>query len=217
MFTGIIEELGRVDSWKSETTIRISCNKVLSDLKLGDSVAVNGICLTAIEITSSYFDANVSTETKARWANNNYSVGAKVNLERALQLQTRMGGHLVQGHVDDTAQLVSKKDLGDFIELKIQLDKKLYPYLVEKGSITIDGVSLTINDLNNTLVTLTIVPHTLEKTCLLDRNPGDMVNIEVDVMGKYVLRQISWLKGNTQEKKSMNLSDLMNAGFTKGM
>lgn len=217
MFTGIVEELGRIDSWKSETTIRISCSKVLEDLNLGDSVAVNGICLTAVEISSNYFDANVSAETKTRWANSNYSVGARVNLERALQLQTRLGGHLVQGHVDDTAQLISKKDLGEFIELKVQLDKKLYPYLVEKGSITIDGVSLTINELNDTLVTLTIVPHTLEKTCLLDRQLGDKVNIEVDVMGKYVLRQISWLQSDTQDKKGMTLSDLMNAGFTKGL
>ncbi|MCJ8346871.1 riboflavin synthase [bacterium] len=217
MFTGIVEELGRIDSWKSDTILRIGCQKVLEDLNLGDSVAVNGICLTAIEIGSNYFDANVSLETKARWAQLNYGIGARVNLERALQLQSRLGGHLVQGHVDDTAQVLSRKDLGEFIEFKIQLKQKLFPYLVEKGSITIDGVSLTINHLEGTLVSLMIVPHTLEKTCLMDRNSGSLVNIEVDIMGKYVLRQISWLKAESPKEQSLTLSDLVKAGFTRGV
>ncbi|PCJ19886.1 MAG: riboflavin synthase [Candidatus Cloacimonadota bacterium] len=213
MFTGIVEELGKVKFWESDTILRIECKLVLQDLNLGDSIAVNGICLTAIKIGQNYFDANVSLETKNRWAEQNYCVGAKVNLERALQLQTRLGGHLVQGHVDDVAKIISKKKLGDFIEFKVQLNDKLFPYLVEKGSITIDGISLTINALDKTLISLMVVPHTLKKTCLLDRGLNDLVNIEVDIMGKYVLRQISWLKTDSLEDSNISLSSLIKAGF----
>ncbi|HXJ42307.1 MAG TPA: riboflavin synthase [Bryobacteraceae bacterium] len=193
MFTGIIEELGTVAVFEGHAAIaaslRITCQTVLSDITPGASIAVNGVCLTAVEITSDSFTADLAPETLARSNLSDLRPGDPVNLERPVTPTTRLSGHIVQGHVDGTAVIESLTPLGEGnYELTVRVPKDLDPYLVYKGSITIDGISLTIASIENGLVKVAVIPHTWDATNLHIRTPGNRVNIECDVLAKHVAK-----------------------------
>lgn len=187
MFTGIIEELGVVEAAGSR--LSIGCSHVLSDLTLGASIAVNGVCLTAVEIRSDGFSADLAPETLERSNLNDLIPGERVNLERPLTLQTRLSGHIVQGHVDGTGSIRAFRELGDGNwELLVRVPRELDRLLVYKGSIAIDGISLTVASVEDGLVKVAIIPHTHEATNLSGRKPGERVNIECDILAKHVAR-----------------------------
>jgi riboflavin synthase len=192
VFTGIVEETGKVEAFdrhKSGARLLIGCSRVLSDMTLGASIAVNGVCLTAVDIRQDGFSADLSPETLARTTLEELHPGASVNLERPLSLQTRLGGHLVQGHVDGTGTIEALRKIGDGNwELLVRVPQDLERFLVYKGSITIDGISLTIASVNDAVVKVAIIPHTHEVTNLPARKAGDRVNIECDVIARYVAR-----------------------------
>jgi riboflavin synthase len=189
MFTGIIEELGEVvdvERGPDAATLRIRGPLVTSDARHGDSIAVNGVCLTVTTVADGTFSADVMDETLRRSSLGALSSGAPVNLERPLTLQARLGGHLVQGHVDATAAIVSRTPGERWELVEIELPDHLARYVVEKGSITVDGVSLTVAARSAGTFTVSLIPTTLELTTLGSRRPGDTVNLEVDVVAKYV-------------------------------
>ncbi len=186
MFTGIIEELGTVVD--PAPRLRVRCSTVLSDLAAGASIAVNGVCLTAVEVTSDSFVADLAPETLRRSNLGDLAPGSKVNLERPVTPATRLSGHIVQGHVDATGEIVAIDALGEGnYWLKVRVPAALEPYLVEKGSITIDGISLTIAALEpGPVVGITIIPHTFANTTLGSARMGSRVNVEVDVIAKHI-------------------------------
>lgn len=190
MFTGIIEEAGTVEALDQHPTgarLRVRCKMVLEDMKEGASVAVNGVCLTALDITGETFSADLAPETLRRSNLGDLTAGSLVNLERPLLPTARLSGHIVQGHVDGTGELISYEALGqDNWWLKIRVPPELDRYLVYKGSVAIDGVSLTIASLENGVLGITIIPHTDEMTSLKRYKPGDRVNIECDILAKHV-------------------------------
>lgn len=185
MFTGIVEELGTVESFDG-SRLRIGATQVLDGVTLGDSIAVSGCCLTVVANGDDWWEADVSEETLARTSLRGISAGAPVNLERAVRLADRLGGHLVQGHVDAVGTVVDPVP-----DLRIRVPKQLLKYMVEKGSVTVDGVSLTIVQPLDDGFTVAIIPHTAAVTTLGTKRPGDPVNIEVDVMAKYVERLLT--------------------------
>jgi riboflavin synthase len=184
MFTGIVEELGHVASFKAGR-LRIAATEVLDGTGLGDSIAVNGCCLTVVAQGADWWEADVSDETVARTALTDLSAGDPVNLERAVRAHDRLGGHLVQGHVDGVGEVVQPVP-----DLRVRVPRRLLPYLVEKGSVTVDGVSLTVVQPIDDEFTVAIIPHTATVTTLGVKQPGDLVNIEVDVIAKYVERML---------------------------
>jgi riboflavin synthase len=190
MFTGIVEELGAVDAIeprKGGARLRVNCALVLTDLTEGASIAVNGVCLTAVRITSGSFDADLAPETLLRSNLGSLVPGSRVNLERPVTPVTRLSGHIVQGHVDATGEIVGLDELGDGNWwLKVRVPVGLDRYLVHKGSIALDGISLTIASLENDVVGVTIIPHTFEHTSLRSAAVGSKVNVEVDVLAKHV-------------------------------
>ncbi len=187
MFTGIIEELGKVEA--AGTRLSIGCSRVLSDLTIGASIAVNGVCLTAVDIRPDGFSADLAPETLERSNLGDLKPGDRVNLERPLTLQTRLSGHIVQGHVDGTGTLEALRALGDGNwELLVRVPRELDRLLVYKGSIAIDGISLTIASVQDGLVKVAIIPHTYEATNIAGRKPGERVNIECDILAKHVAR-----------------------------
>lgn len=189
MFTGIVEELGTVEA--AGTRLGIRCSRVLSDLTPGASIAVNGVCLTAVDIRPDGFTADLAPETIARTNFGDLKAGDRVNLERPLTLQTRLSGHIVQGHVDGTGTIESLRELGDGNwELLVQVPRELDRFLVYKGSIAIDGISLTIASVVNGLVKVAIIPHTYDATNLHGRRPGERVNIECDMIAKHVAKLV---------------------------
>ena len=189
MFTGIIEELGRIASLeKLEQGMRlnISCSLVASDTRDGDSIAVNGVCLTALNIMASSFSADVSPETLSRSTLGLLSVGSPLNLERSVTPSTRLGGHIVQGHVDARGRFVGVVDEGDFRTVTIGFPQELARYFVEKGSVAVEGISLTIAALRKDSFDIAVIPKTWQLTNLSSLKPDDAVNLEVDVIAKYV-------------------------------
>jgi riboflavin synthase len=189
MFTGIIEELGTVE--ECGTRLVVGCSTVLQDAHEGASIAVNGVCLTALDVSKDSFAADLAPETLARTNLGDLRVGSRVNLERPVTPATRLSGHLVQGHVDATGELIALDALRDGNWwLKVRVPSALDRYLVEKGSIAIDGISLTIADLKNDVLEVTIIPHTYSNTTLRSRRAGDRLNLEVDVLAKHVEKLI---------------------------
>ncbi len=189
MFTGIIEEVGVVKSFKliSDTAeISVDCEKVLQDTKIGDSISINGVCQTVVSITDTGFTAEVSKETLNVTNFSQTKTGDKVNLERALQLNERIGGHIVSGHVDSVAKLVSVKKDNDFYDMEFNVTNETSRYVVNKGSITINGISLTVANLNENKIRIAVIPHTYENTNLKELSSGDTVNVETDVFAKYI-------------------------------
>ncbi len=214
MFTGIVEEVGsvaRIDALAAGARIEIRCHAVLSDAAAGASIAVNGVCLTAVSFTSESFSADVSPETLSRSNLGALGVGARVNLERPLTPSGRLGGHLVQGHVDGEGEFLSLDPLGDGNWwLTVRIPGELDRYVVEKGSIAIDGVSLTVASIDARVLAAAIVPHTYASTALGSHRRDDRVNIECDVLAKYVEK----LLGNLREPKStLTMEKLRDLGY----
>jgi riboflavin synthase len=196
MFTGLIAELGRItaiEKGESSAVFTVSAPALISQIALGDSVAVNGVCLTATSITSDSFTADVMVQTLAVTSLSQLAVGSPVNLELAALLNTRMGGHMVQGHVDGVATVVGLTPGENWAQFDITVPEKLAKYIVDQGSICLDGVSLTVGEINdaNNVVTVWLIPETLERTNLGTKQAGDLINVEVDVLAKYVERLLA--------------------------
>jgi riboflavin synthase len=200
MFTGIVEELGTVEAVErlsDAVRLTVRASTVVADAALGDSIAVNGCCLTVAERTDDTWTADVMAETLAKTGLGSLEPGDRVNLERAATAGTRLGGHLVQGHVDAVGRVV-RRDPGEHWDVvTFAMPPDLAPYLVDKGSVTVDGVSLTVVEAGEESFTVSLIPETLRRTTLGFRAPGDPVNLEVDVIGKYVARQLE-LRGAVQ-------------------
>ncbi len=193
MFTGIVEEMGSVAAFQG-TRLRIAAAVVLDDVHLGDSIAVNGCCLTLVAQGDGWWEADVSEETLARTSLRDISVGSPLNLERSVRLADRLGGHLVQGHVDGVGEVLQPVP-----DLQVRIPAELMKYVAEKGSITVDGVSLTVVAPTADTFTVAIIPHTSDVTTLGSKRAGDPVNIEVDVLAKYVERLLAGqLQGDAQ-------------------
>lgn len=193
MFTGIIEDLGRVAALEPlPDAVRLSVvSSLLDDLRPGDSVAVNGVCLTAAEVVDGGFTADVMQETLRRSTLGALAPDDAINIERAVTPATRLGGHVVQGHVDGVATVVARRPSAHWDEVDITLPAELLPYVVTKGSVAFDGVSLTIATINDAIVTVCLIPETLQRTTLGRRGPGTKVNVEVDILAKYVERALA--------------------------
>ena len=196
MFTGLIAELGRItaiEKGESSAVFTVSAPALISQIALGDSVAVNGVCLTSVSITGETFTADVMVQTLAVTSLSQLAVGSPVNLELAALLNTRMGGHMVQGHVDGVATVVGLTPGEKWAQFDITVPDKIAKYIVNQGSICLDGVSLTVGEINdsNNVVTVWLIPETLERTNLAAKQPGDLINVEVDVLAKYVERLLA--------------------------
>lgn len=214
MFTGIIEELGKISSLEKHAggaKIRISAKIVTENTNEGDSISVNGVCLTALEIKSDSFSADVSQETLSRSTLGNLKNNSVVNLERAVTPSTRLGGHIVQGHVDARGKFLSAKQDGDFWTVRIGFPKEIGQYLVYKGSISVEGISLTIANLAEDFFEIAVIPKTWELTNLLSLKPNDSVNLEADVIAKYVERIL--LYGKKENNENITLEKLTELGF----
>jgi riboflavin synthase len=194
LFTGIVEELGTVEQIEPQSDairLTVRASTAIEDAGLGDSISVNGCCLTVAERTETTWTADVMAETLAKTGLGSLQPGDRVNLERAVTVGSRLGGHLVQGHVDAVGHVV-RRDPGEHWDVvTISMPRDLAPYLVDKGSITVDGVSLTVVEAGDEAFTVSLIPETLRRTTLGFRQPGDAVNLEVDVIGKYVSRQLA--------------------------
>jgi riboflavin synthase len=186
VFTGIVEELGQVAS-RDGGRLRISCSNVLDDVEMGASIAVNGCCLTVVAWGDDWWEADVTDETWQRTSLGDLEPGGPVNLERPVRLVDRLGGHLVQGHVDGVGEIVDPAP-----DLRVRCDRDLLRYVVEKGSITVDGISLTVVDPLDDGFTVAVIPHTADVTTLGHKGAGSRVNLEVDVTAKYVERLLAW-------------------------
>lgn len=225
MFTGIIEAVGQVvasQSKQGDIRLRINTGKMdLSDVKLGDSIATNGVCLTVVELPGDGFWADVSQESITHTNITTWKAGKSVNLEQALTLATRLGGHMVTGHVDGLGTILSRSEDARSVRFKIKAPAKLSKYIAAKGSITVDGVSLTVNAIadtgsgNNvsTIFDLNIVPHTVQETVIKDYQVGNTVHLEVDVIARYLERMMQ--KNNDQPKSGISQAFLAQNGFWK--
>ncbi len=214
MFTGIIEELGtvlRLDRGSNSCQIRIQASKVLEDVKLGDSIAINGVCLTVTSFDQEHFTADMMAETLAKTNLKDLSSGQKINLERAARLGDRMGGHLVQGHVDAVGTIVEQQKVDIALVLKIKAPEEILHYLVDKGSVAIDGISLTVVKVWPDSFTISIIPHTAKMTTLGFKKPGDTVNLEADIIGRYVEKLLN--KSQGKGKSALSPEFLAEHGF----
>lgn len=213
MFTGIIEELGTVgqmDRRPDSIKLTIQARKVLEGTQLGDSIAVNGVCLTVTSMTDSSFTADVMHETMRRSSLSDIKSGSKVNLERAMQVGGRLGGHIVSGHIDGVGHIARIAADGIARVITISIPKDMEPFIVEKGSIAIDGISLTVVSVGNSQFSVSIIPHTMANTTLIDKHPGAVVNLETDVIGKYVQ---SFTTAHTGKRSGITMETLLENGF----
>lgn len=185
MFTGIVEEVGRVEELK-DGRLAVRAERVMEGMKLGDSMAVNGACLTVVDFQPKLFAVELSPETLRRTSLGELEVEHPLNLERPLAVNDRLGGHIVQGHVDATGRITSRKPEGDSVILRVRAPKRFIPYIVEKGFIAVDGISLTVVKRYSSSFTLSVIPYTLDNTNLREKVGGSRVNIEVDILAKYV-------------------------------
>lgn len=205
MFTGIVEEIGIIQGIKKgnkSSKLLIKANKVLDKTNLGDSICTNGVCLTVTNLDKNTFEADVMAETLRRSNLGDLSIGSNVNLERALSLQTRLGGHIVSGHIDGVGEVLSlvKEDNATWVSIKASND--ILKYIVEKGSIAIDGISLTVAYVDDSIFKVSIIPHTKDETTLLTKKCGETVNLECDVIGKYVEKLLGFNNKNKEIKES---------------
>lgn len=218
MFTGIVEELGKVRSIKKNNgfhKLDIECTKVLDDTKLGDSIAVNGVCLTVDELYEDHFIADVMGETLDKTNIRDLNCGSCVNLERALRLMDRLGGHLVSGHIDGTGEILKIKPEQDGTWFTIKAPQEILKYIIYKGSICIDGTSLTVAYVDEDIFKVSIIPHTLENTILSRKKINDSVNLECDLIGKYIEKLITGKSDNdvSREKSNITMEFLRENGF----
>lgn len=214
MFTGLIEEIGKVvDIFERNKmwSITFECEKVLEDVDVGDSIAVNGVCLTVEEYDENLFKANVMAETMRKSNFKYLKKGSSVNLERALKIGDRFGGHIVSGHIDGIGIIEEYEDEGDAIWVSISTSKDILKYIVYKGSIAVDGVSLTVSYVDEKIFKVSIIPHTNENTTLIKRNIKDVVNIECDLIGKYVEKLL--LHEKAKKESSIDMNFLIQNGF----
>lgn len=214
MFTGIIEELGSVKSMdlqKHSARLTINAQKILTDAGLGDSIAVNGVCLTITDLSSGSFSVDIMYETLNRTNLKELKISSKVNLERALQLKTRLGGHFVSGHIDGTGKIISIENVGIASIYKILTTPEITSFIISKGSIAVDGISLTVVDVWRDSFTVSLIPHTFRNTTLGLKNIGSTVNLETDLLGKYVAKFIKTDKET--EGKDISVDFLIEHGF----
>ena len=216
MFTGIVEEVGKVISIKpglKSSVIGIKGDKIFSDLKLGDSVAVNGVCLTVSSLSDRVFTADVMSETLSRSSLASLTGGSTVNLERAMPADGRFGGHIVSGHIDGTGVIESVTKDDNAIWYAIAASDKIMGYIVEKGSIAIDGISLTVAKVKKNGFSVSIIPHTARETILGTKSPGSIVNLENDLVGKYIEKFLQGQGKNINPQGGVTRSMLEKAGF----
>jgi riboflavin synthase len=214
MFTGIIEELGTIQTLtnaRDGARIVVNAPSILSDAKIGDSIAVNGVCLTVVQMTAASFVADVSAETLRRTSLKQMRVGSKINLERPMTPNARFGGHIVQGHVDAMGEFASAKQEGDGWNVRVKFPPELGKYIVEKGSITVDGISLTVAALGEDWFEIAVIPHTWKMTNLATLKRGEAVNLEVDIIAKYVERMLQ--PHLTKTKDGLTLEKLSEMGY----
>lgn len=197
MFTGLVEKVGTVEGFQRG---RLTVRAGFEDVKIGDSIAVNGVCLTVVDIKGELLSFDLSEETIKRSNLGLLKRGDLVNLERALRLSDRLGGHILQGHVDFTAPIRVFSRRGEHWELSIEIKEDYKLYFVEKGSVGIDGISLTVNSVKDRIITMNIIPHTYENTNLRSRKEGDLVNVEVDIIGKYVVNYLLSIKDQNLQR-----------------
>lgn len=191
MFTGLVEEIAEilsVSTGEKSASLTIKSKKILEDVKLGDSIAVNGVCLTVTSFDKGCFTVDVMPETMRKSNLGKLSKNSKVNLERAMQLGARFGGHIVSGHIDGTGKVINTKNEDIATWVTIEADHEILKYIVMKGSVTIDGISLTVAELGDTFFKVSLIPHTKEEATLHGKKVGDEVNIECDIVGKYIER-----------------------------
>ncbi|MEN9501807.1 MAG: hypothetical protein RI964_1092 [Pseudomonadota bacterium] len=219
MFTGIIQAIGSIRDMQpkgGDMRLSIATGKLdMSDVALGDSIAVNGVCLTAIAFDSSSFSADVSRETLSLTSLGNLARGSKVNLEKALTLQTRLGGHLVSGHVDGLGEILSRHDDARSIRFSVKAPDELAKYIAHKGSITVDGTSLTVNKIDGSIFELNIVPHTVQETIMGGYYSGTKINLEVDVIARYLERLLLGEKAAQPSSHGITEAFLAEHGFMK--
>lgn len=214
MFTGIIEQIGTVKSivkGDKSAKLTIQANQIFTDLKLGDSVAVNGVCLTVSNLDGELFEADTMAETLNRTDLGTLKSGSKVNLERAMSVNDRFGGHIVSGHIDGTGTITNTKRNDNAIEITISTTRKITRYIVEKGSVAIDGISLTVVKVWDDHFQVSVIPHTGKSTTLLNKSAGSTVNIENDIVGKYIERFCT--VSNTSKQESITMQFLKQSGF----
>ncbi|KJG14777.1 riboflavin synthase subunit alpha [Photobacterium iliopiscarium] len=211
MFTGIIEAVGKISALTPkgvDVSVTVDSGSLdLSDVKLGDSIATNGVCLTVVKLTGKGYVADLSLETLHRTAFANYKAGQVVNLEKAMLATTRFGGHMVSGHIDAVAEVIERQHIGRAIEFWIKVPPQLAKYISEKGSVAVDGISLTVNAVRGDEFKLTIVPHTAAETTMADFKVGRKINLEVDVIARYLERLM--LGDKAAEKQSKVTMDLL--------
>ncbi len=219
MFTGIIQAVGHVAQIQpkgEDTRLYIQTGKLdLDDVQLGDSIAVNGVCLTVVELPGDGFWADVSKETLDKTGLVNYQSGQKVNLEKALTPTTRLGGHLVSGHVDGLGEVVLREPAGRSEHFQIKAPDELAHYIAQKGSICVDGISLTVNSVNGSVFDLNIVPHTLQETVMGDYRVGTQVNLEVDLIARYLERLLTGNSAKLADTGLISKEFLAENGFIK--
>lgn len=219
MFTGIIESLGKVESLQSvggDVRLRIQTDLDMSDVHLGDSIATNGICLTVIEWGENWYAADVSRESLNRTTLGQWKVGQAVNVEKAMLPTTRFGGHIVSGHVDGLGEITVFRQDARSLYFEVTAPVELAKYLAEKGSVTVDGISLTINHLRGNILSLNLIPHTVERTNIGSWQVGTKVNLEVDVLARYIERLLLGDKAAEQKTESnISMSFLAENGFLK--
>jgi len=213
MFTGIVEDKGkvsRIEHRGQEKRLILELPPHLTELQLGDSININGVCLTIVQKNEQGIELDLSLETLQKTALNELKEGDQVNLERALRLTDRLGGHIVTGHVDGIGEIVEKREERDFLQLKIRIPESVSRYVVQKGSIAIDGISLTVNEYQEGEIRMTLIPYTIEKTTLRQKRVGDRVNLEGDILGKYVEK---FLDRGDKKPRQVDLSFLKEHGF----
>jgi len=213
MFTGIIEDRGkvlRVEYKEQEKRLTIEWPLDLTEVQLGDSININGVCLTVVEKSEQEIKFDLSQETLQKTGLGDLKEGDVVNLERALRLTDRLGGHIVTGHIDGIGVIGEKRKERDFLRLMIRIPESVSRYVVQKGSIAIDGISLTVNEIQGGEIQMTLIPYTIEKTALMDKKVGDQVNVETDILGKYVEKMLGRESG---EYGKVNLNFLKEHGF----
>jgi riboflavin synthase len=216
MFTGIIEEIGEltaVQRGAKSVILTIKAGKILSDTKTGDSISTNGVCLTAVEIGKGYFKADVMPETIDRSSLGGLGIGSKVNLERAMKADGRFGGHMVAGHIDGTGRIADIHKDDNAIWYKITATPEILKYIIEKGSIAIDGISLTVAKVTESDFSVSIIPHTLGQTTLGLRKKGDIVNLENDLVGKYIEKFLTLNNNEKTGKSKIDKAFLITNGF----
>ncbi|GAL27994.1 riboflavin synthase [Vibrio maritimus] len=216
MFTGIIEAVGTLKAITpkgEDISVTVEVGKLdMGDVKLGDSIATNGVCLTVTDYSETSYQADLSVETLNKTGFADYRVGDKVNLEKAMLPTTRFGGHIVSGHVDGVGEIVDRQHVGRAIEFWVQMPSELSKYVAEKGSITVDGISLTVNDLRKDAFKLTIVPHTTEETTIDHFQVGRKVNLEVDVLARYMERLLN-AQAQSEPESRLTMEFLQQNGF----